>query len=307
MSLKQPLTSGLPHSFFYWSASIGEIMSRTAPYFPFYPDDWLDDENIFDMGLECEGAYIRLLAAMWKRDGFIPDSPVLCCNVLRCGKSKWGKIREQLINFGVIKSIDNQLFNERLTKELQIFNKKCKKNSENANKRWSQLYKTVPKKPNEINESGDAVASVSQCHTDTDTDTDKDKRLIVEEKSPTLISKLPTHKFSDRDLACAQTMYQRILDVAPKTKEPDFEKWAVTIRLMRERDKIPHDEIWKTFLWANKDEFWKLNILSPDKLRKQFHKLDALQSQQPKVKPCRVTQALDATNANLEKFLEQYQ
>jgi len=40
-------------------------MAKTAPYFPFYVDDWLDSDEVFDMGLECEGAYCRLLAIMW--------------------------------------------------------------------------------------------------------------------------------------------------------------------------------------------------------------------------------------------------
>jgi len=58
-------------------------MAKTAPFFPFYVDDWLEDEAIFDIGLECEGAYIRLLAAMWKRGGSIPDKQNWCCNILR--------------------------------------------------------------------------------------------------------------------------------------------------------------------------------------------------------------------------------
>jgi len=147
-------------------------MANSAPYFPFYADDWLDDERIFDMSLECEGAYIRILAAMWKRDGMLPDKENLCCNILRCRPAKWKKIRKTLLDSGVIQLENERLFNERLTQELQLFNEKSKKNVENANKRWSKETKTEPKKPFKNNESDNATALPAQCHTDTDTDTD---------------------------------------------------------------------------------------------------------------------------------------
>jgi hypothetical protein len=89
------------------------------------------------------------------------------------------------------------------------------------------------------------------------------------------------NKFSDRDMACAENIYQRVLDVAPHTKKPNFEKWADTIRLMREQDKISHEQIWRVFDFANRDEFWRTNILGPDKLRKQFGQLDAKMNSVP--------------------------
>ncbi len=91
------------------------------------------------------------------------------------------------------------------------------------------------------------------------------------------------HKFSGEDFALAEWMFEKILQVADKTKKPDLGKWAEVIRLMRERDKYSLDEIKKIFLWANADQFWSTNILSPDKLRKQFARLSALARQTPKV------------------------
>jgi hypothetical protein len=89
------------------------------------------------------------------------------------------------------------------------------------------------------------------------------------------------NKFSDRDTACAENIYQRVLVVAPHTKKPNFEKWADTIRLMREQDKISHEQIWRVFDFANRDDFWRTNILGPDKLRKQFAQLDAKMNSVP--------------------------
>lgn len=46
--------------------------------------------------------------------------------------------------------------------------------------------------------------------------------------------------------------------------------WANTIRLMREQDERDPREIRDVFIWANNDEFWSSNILSPSKLRTKW-------------------------------------
>lgn len=147
-------------------------MSKHPPYFPFYPDDWLDCEKIFKMDLECEGAYIRVLSALWKKGGYIPDDSRWCCNILRCKPAKWKKIRKVLVEDSqVLLSENGKIFNRRLNEELEVFLKKSQKSSDNANKRW----RNEGKKVNKINESNDAVAMQPQCHTDLDTDLNKDK------------------------------------------------------------------------------------------------------------------------------------
>lgn len=134
-------------------------MAKGAPYFPFYVDAWLDDESIFDMGLECEGAYVRILAAMWKRGGSIQDKPALICNLLRIKPAKWRKIRTVLVDeTGVICAQNGQLLNEKLTKERQLFEKKSKKNAENASGLRSKNDETASTSTNENNETGGANA-----------------------------------------------------------------------------------------------------------------------------------------------------
>ena len=88
-------------------------------------------------------------------------------------------------------------------------------------------------------------------------------------------SLIPAHKFTDEDYAIAKRMLDRVRFVAPSTPEPNLERWADVIRLMREIDGLSHEKIKPVFLWANKDDFWKTNILSPKKLRKQFAVLEA--------------------------------
>ena len=151
-------------------------MSKGSPYFPFYPTDWLDSHQIFNYTLEQEGAYIRLLAAAWKMGGSIPSNDRWICNILRCKPSQWKRIKTVLFAEGGAFYLENdQWFNSRLSEELKLFQQKSQKNVENANKRWNPSGKYKPKKSNKINDTTNAVALPSQCHTDTDIDTDKEK------------------------------------------------------------------------------------------------------------------------------------
>lgn len=104
-------------------------------------------------------------------------------------------------------------------------------------------------------------------------------------------------KFSDDDLRLAEYMFEKIKVVLPKTKEPNLDNWADTIRLMRERDKLTHREIAGVFAWANDDDFWKTNILSPTKLREQFAVLHAKAT-----KPKNPTAGNQSNQIDISKF-----
>lgn len=91
----------------------------------------------------------------------------------------------------------------------------------------------------------------------------------------------PPKKFSDEDLATARHIFALIKKLDSKRREPDFEKWANEIRLMREVDGREMSEIRAVFEWANTDNFWKTNILSAGKLREKFSTL-LIQKNNPK-------------------------
>lgn len=55
--------------------------------------------------------------------------------------------------------------------------------------------------------------------------------------------------------------------------ESQKQKWADHIRLMIERDKRTPKQIHNMIDWCQSDDFWKLNILSTAKLRKQYDKM----------------------------------
>ena len=76
-----------------------------------------------------------------------------------------------------------------------------------------------------------------------------------------------------------------------RCRKPDYvfrgseEKWADCFRLMIEKDNRTTDQISAVINWAQADSFWQDNILSPDKLRKQF---DRLEMQMAKSYPAQV-------------------
>jgi 2,4-dienoyl-CoA reductase-like NADH-dependent reductase (Old Yellow Enzyme family) len=75
------------------------------------------------------------------------------------------------------------------------------------------------------------------------------------------------------DLATAEEIFSLIVQLNPAHKKPNIEKWAYEVRLMRERDGRTVEQILDLFRWANRDSFWKSNIISPSKLRDKWDAL----------------------------------
>jgi len=79
-------------------------------------------------------------------------------------------------------------------------------------------------------------------------------------------------RFDQKHLDIANEIY-RIINDTVKTKQPNMSAWANEIRKIDEIDKIPINNILKVFKAANKDDFWSMNIRSPQKLRKHWDRL----------------------------------
>jgi hypothetical protein len=77
----------------------------------------------------------------------------------------------------------------------------------------------------------------------------------------------------DVEFKLAGWLYKRMLDNNPNAKKPNPQKWSDVIRLMIERDKRKPEEIKAVIDWSQDSDFWMSNILSPDKLRKQYDTL----------------------------------
>ncbi|MDA1477297.1 replication protein [Bacillus sp. CLL-7-23] len=79
--------------------------------------------------------------------------------------------------------------------------------------------------------------------------------------------------FDEKQMQLAELLWKHVQVNAPDMKKPNLDKWANTIRLMMERDGRTGKDIQEMILWSTKHEFWYKNILSADKLRKQYARL----------------------------------
>ncbi|MRB24062.1 DNA replication protein DnaD [Bacillus thuringiensis] len=102
--------------------------------------------------------------------------------------------------------------------------------------------------------------------TNTEITTENTTKITTNKKTSRL-------KFETCDMEHAQLLFKLILDTNPDHKEPDLEKWANEFRLIRERDKKTNEQIIYLIKWSQSNSFWKKNILSPSKLRKQWDRL----------------------------------
>ena len=66
-------------------------------------------------------------------------------------------------------------------------------------------------------------------------------------------------------------------------KLPDLQAWSNVFEKMIRIDSRYPDEIDEVIRWCQKDLFWQNNILSAEKLRKQYDQL-VMKKNQPKVK-----------------------
>jgi hypothetical protein len=115
---------------------------------------------------------------------------------------------------------------------------------------------------------------------------------------------------TEKDEECARWMFDVLKELNPTAKAPNFAAWARDVRLMRECDNRTLKEIGGLFRWAQKDDFWCANILSPAKLRKQWDTLvmqrrRAELSSQP-AEPKQLGKQGQATAQNAMRWLEEH-
>ena len=72
----------------------------------------------------------------------------------------------------------------------------------------------------------------------------------------------------------AALLYQKTKEHYPSLKEPDLQGWAKHVDLLLCKDGKDPEEIRKVILWAKADSFWRPNIMSAEKLRKQYDTLN---------------------------------
>jgi phage replication O-like protein O len=76
------------------------------------------------------------------------------------------------------------------------------------------------------------------------------------------------------EIGLSKYLFSLIYGNFPNTKEPNYQSWAKVIDLMLRIDKRTPEEIRSVITWAQGDSFWSKNILSTEKLRKQYDQLN---------------------------------
>jgi hypothetical protein len=99
--------------------------------------------------------------------------------------------------------------------------------------------------------------------------------------SEKLDSKSTSPKFSDEDLTLARVMYDGIKAIQPNARQPNLDRWANDMRLLRADGKDRTAEnIRATLAWVRLDDFWKGNVMCPAKLREKWDQLQ-IKKQEP--------------------------
>ena len=90
---------------------------------------------------------------------------------------------------------------------------------------------------------------------------------------------------NSEEFRLANLLYELIRENNPKFKAPNMDNWCGHVDKMLRIDKRSIDDVEAVIRWCQQDDFWHKNILSTDKLRKQFDKLYMAMPRDKKVIP----------------------
>jgi hypothetical protein len=102
-----------------------------------------------------------------------------------------------------------------------------------------------------------------------------DKKALKEVQSSSSYNstKNSTYMSDSIEYGLADLLFKLILKRNPKYKQPNLQTWAKHIDRLIRLDKRTPAEIKAVIRWCQSDSFWQNNILSTEKLRKQFDQL----------------------------------
>lgn len=113
----------------------------------------------------------------------------------------------------------------------------------------------------------------------------------------------PKSATSEEDLKFASLLFDLVQQNYPNAKKPNLEKWTNDFRLLREMDHALPKDIKYIIEWSQKNSFWKSNIRSADKFRKQYQTL-YIQAEEEYKKGNKVVSM--SKHKQIEKLREQY-
>lgn len=243
-----------------------------------------DSDKVNNLSFEAETLYTRLIAACDDNSNYDGKPILIMCGVLKkrfdaslVDATKTKRLRDELVTQNLVR-----LYTVNGNEYLHILS--CKKH----------LRKDInpdirfPEHPQEFDTQGDTESvpitdttssrpRSEKSPSNTNTDTNTDTNTIIRQK-------------------LASLLLQKIRERKPDFRKPNLKQWAKHIDAMIRIDKRKPETIEKVIIWCQADDFWQNNILSVEKLRKQF---DRLELQKNARNNCRKTGLQQSTKPGL--------
>jgi len=163
-------------------------------------------------------------------------------------------IKSIIEDFGLFVFNNGEFYSESLNNRMLIREEKSKKARKAAEIRWNKdCDANVIQSDCDINAIKGKERKGKEIKTK-----ESDKNIYSEQSSEIILSKL---------------LYKLMLKNNPNAKQPNFQVWAKNIDKMIKLDNRTVEQIEGSIRWSQQDSFWSANILSTDKLRKQYDKL----------------------------------
>lgn len=227
-------------------------------YYNFNISSYLSHTNHLD-DLE-DLAYRRMLDYCYLHESPLPKNIKEIAKLIRM-RTECERIADVLQEFFI--SEEDGFYHVKVNAEINKYRTRSESAKKAANARWDK--NTLKNKV--LSSDANAMRTHSECNAKQELRTKKQEPRNKNYKKPL------SQKYCDDDLKAANYIYDLILKIKDDFKKPNLETWANEVRKMIEIDKRTHKEICELFKWANQDDFWQSNILSPAKLRKQFDQL----------------------------------
>jgi len=253
---------------------------KVDPWFPFWIDKWLFGSTRIELEPDERGVFVDLISLSKKDSGFIRANegvPYLenqLCGLLNISPELFKRTVKKCIKYGKTEKLkDGTLY--MTSYEIYSLSERQERRIES-----------------EMAESADTMAEKPDTKNRIDKNRiDKNKKEYT--KSQIFLTNLLIEKIKENDPK-AKT---------PKTDTDQYFKWVDSIRLCLDRDERTVDEITRGIMYAQTSDFWKSNILSAAKLRKQMPTL-LLQAQREKYdyNQAQVGQSTKKTTLEQDKY-----
>ena len=246
------------------------------PSFMFYTGDWLKDPKLAMCSVQARGIWIDLLCAMHEQDrsGQITGTTEQFARICRCTAVQFVQAADELKSTGTADVTER---NGKMT----VINRRMKREHQERklNNERQLRFKQKKRKPEKVEDDGkitpyssssvsvsknnESSAGAEDCRSQGSARTNNDKKSLKfsSESEPYRLSVL---------------LFDLIRERKADFKRPNLQKWAECIERMIRLDKREPAKIEAVLRFCQRHSFWQNNILSTEKLREKFDRLELL-------------------------------